>query len=95
MPYDLSKYKIQPGDRVSIEGARSSGGVSRHLREGVEIARWDFEKGNTGTVERVWKMGVGNSPPWIIVIPDKEFGYGEFTFQVKEIHKLEPPERGE
>jgi len=88
MSYNLGKYKIQPGDRVAIKSSRI--GYSRHSVDGVLVAEWDFARGNTGVVIEVTKFGhSGNSPPWIIVEPDKELGYGHFTFAIKEVRRIE------
>jgi len=79
MTYDLSKYKFQPGDRVTIP----DGGTMQHWVDNILVGEWAGGEGRTGTITRVWKSGRGNSPPWIDIAPDE--GFGVFTFPVKQV----------
>jgi len=94
MAYDLSKYRLQPGDLVEVHSGRCAG-LSQRLEgtENVLVAEWDFAKGNQGRVVRVWLPHPNqNEPPWVIVEPLPEFGFGQHTFAAKHIHKVEESE---
>lgn len=92
MPYDLSKYKFQPGDKVRLVNGGSSMTIGYEERI---TAHWDIEKCNRGTILEVTNFGKrGNSPPWVIVTPDEAGGFGQFTLQVKDIeHDGPKPKR--
>lgn len=82
--------KFQIGDRVRVNRAC---GRYRVTAEGKVTALWDFEKGNLGTVARVWHTG-GNNAPFLYVVPDPEAGFGEHLIRTKEVENLTRNARG-
>ena len=92
MPYDLAKFRLQPGDDVIVLAGRI--GMSMYIvfenGKNVVKAKWGFAKGNRGKVARLWQpKPAENVPPWIIVTSLPEFGHGEHTYAAKYVFKVE------
>lgn len=84
----MKAHKIRPGDRVVVKGRRT--GLSRRFQDGMEVAMWDFDKGSTGTVVRVWtSKPASHVSHWVTVVPDSECGHGECTFLGSDLRRLE------
>lgn len=87
MPYDLQKYRFQPGDKVEVLPMALLGDK---WVDGKRVAHWDRNKGITGTLVRAWQPHPRqNTPPWLIVTPDPKAGFGEFVLQARNVRKLE------
>lgn len=91
MTYDLSEFRLQPGDLVEVHNGRIGMSVHIVFEDGRNVvkAKWDHILGNRGTVIRLWQPHPAqNEPPWVIVEPLPEFGHGEHTFASRFVHKV-------